>query len=313
MPAVVTIVSGNVRGSGFFVAPDAVITNVHVVAGNSSVTVRRPDGRSVTARVERTSPQHDIALLKVFEPAADQATIALGSVQSVRVGQEVIAIGTPLGLLQNTVSRGIVSGVRDTGGATLIQTDAAINPGNSGGPLVDRSGVAVGVVNAGYSGRDGLAFAVAIDHARAVVEGRAAAPAPATATTPYRALMPAVQTPADQARTQASAAYEQTLAQLARHADTLDGEWRRFRSGCYEGQIVGSFDREWFALWEPRAMRGAVSPGCGAYYSDMRGQANQIRVAVVAAEEAARQADVQPGTRRELRRKYRLEYSGWDR
>src|SRR5207237_3250742 len=93
---------------------------------------------------------------------------------TVRVGQEVIAIGSPLGTLQNTVTRGIVSAIRETGNATLVQTDAAINPGNSGGPLIDRNGAAIGITTMGYMQRQGLNFAVAIDHARALLEGRVA-------------------------------------------------------------------------------------------------------------------------------------------
>ena len=106
---------------------------------------------------------------------------------------------------------------------------------------------------------------------------------------------------------------EQTLAQLARRADGLDERWRQFKPRCYEGPVAGTFERQWFAFWEPRAMQGAVSPGCGASFGDIRHAADDIRRQVIAAEEAARQADVYPGTRRDLRRRYRLDYAGWDR
>ena len=183
MPAVVTIQTPSSRGSGFFVAADTIITNVHVVGTEPTVTIRRPDGTTTTARVEATAPAFDIAVLKVLGVRTGQAVIPLGATAAVRIGEEVIAIGTPLGFLQNTVTRGIVSGLRDVGGATLVQTDAAINPGNSGGPLLDRSGRAVGVIKSGYVGADGLSFAVAIEHARAVLEGRTQAPrAPSTPT-----------------------------------------------------------------------------------------------------------------------------------
>ena len=142
MPAVVTIQTGSSRGSGFFVTPDTLLTNVHVVGTNSTVTV----GSSRTARRRRREcrarrPAFDIAILKVAGILTNQTVIPLGTAANVRLGEEVIAIGTPLGFLQNTVSRGIVSGVREVGGATLMQTDAAINPGNSGGPLLDRRGI----------------------------------------------------------------------------------------------------------------------------------------------------------------------------
>ena len=93
-----------------------------------------------------------------------------------RVGQEVIAIGSALGVLSNTVTRGIVSAVRQVGAVTLVQTDAAINPGNSGGPLLDRQGMVIGVnsMTVGQAGGEGVAFAVAIDHVTQLLDsGRA--------------------------------------------------------------------------------------------------------------------------------------------
>ena len=313
MPAVISIQTASARGSGFFVAADTILTNVHVITSNSSVSVHRSDGTTSTARVETTSPAYDIAVLKISNPRPDQPTIPLGSAASVRIGQEVIAIGTALGFLQNTVSRGIVSGLRQVDGATIVQTDAAINPGNSGGPLLDRNGVAIGIVKSGYGGRDGLSFAVAIDHARGVLDGRAAPSVTSSKPSQYQVLSPAVASPADTDRAEATRAFEQLLAQIARRADSLDQAWRTFRKSCYEGAVVGTFDHEWFALWEPHAMRGAVSPGCGVYFGDVKTRANEVRYQVLAAEEAARAADVYPGSRRDLLRKYRLDYGGWDR
>ena len=216
MPAVVTIQTPSSRGSGFFVAADTIITNVHVVGTEPTVTIRRPDGTTTTARVEATAPAFDIAVLKVLGVRTGQAVIPLGAAAAVRIGEEVIAIGTPLGFLQNTVTRGIVSGLRDVGGATLVQTDAAINPGNSGGPLLDRSGTAVGVIKSGYVGSDGLSFAVAIEHARAVLEGRTQAPGAPSAPTQYQALSPAVASPTDQRRLDATRAFEEAIAQAGR-------------------------------------------------------------------------------------------------
>ena len=311
-PAVVSIQASSGRGSGFFVTPDTVLTNVHVVASNVSVIVRRQDGSTTSARVETQSAPYDIAVLKISNPLKDQPTIPMGSAAGTRVGQDVIAIGTPLGFLQNTVSRGIVSALREVDGATMIQTDAAINPGNSGGPLLDRGGMAIGVIKSGYSGRDGLSFAVAIEHARAVLDGKGT-PAPIVTSAPsqYQAISPAVASPGDQRRNDATKAFEQTIGLVARRADTLDSRWRNFRSNCYEGRVVGSFEREWFALWDQRAMQGAVAPGCSLIFGDIRQNAFAIRDAVVAAEEAARQADVYPGTRRDVLRHWKLDYGGW--
>ncbi len=311
MPAVVTIQTPSSRGSGFFVAADTIITNVHVVGTEPTVTIRRPDGTTTTARVEATAPAFDIAVLKVLGVRTGQAVIPLGATAAVRIGEEVIAIGTPLGFLQNTVTRGIVSGLRDVGGATLVQTDAAINPGNSGGPLLDRSGRAVGVIKSGYVGADGLSFAVAIEHARAVLEGRTQAPGAPSAPTQYQTLSPAVASPTDQRRLDAIRAFEGAIAQVARAADALDGQWTSFMASCYEGRIVGTFDRPWFALWDQRAMQGVVSSNCSPYFDDLRRRANEIRQAVVGIDEAARRADIYPGIRRDVLRKHRLDY--WSR
>ena len=112
---VVRVETSNATGSGFFVAPDTLLTNAHVVGGNSSVTIRRSGGTTSTARVTATSLNFDVAVLKISDPAPGQATLLLGSALTVRPGQEVIAIGSALGMLQNTVTRGIVSALRQVG------------------------------------------------------------------------------------------------------------------------------------------------------------------------------------------------------
>ena len=314
MPAVVRVETSAGTGSGFFVAPDTLITNVHVITGSSSVTIRRSDGTTASARIAATAPDFDVALLKIANPSASQATIPLGSGATIRVGQEVVAIGSALGMLQNTVTRGIVSGVRQVGSATLVQTDAALNPGNSGGPLLDRNGSAVGINTESFRGAQGLNFAVSIDHARALIEGRHQAVASnAPPDNALRNLSPAQPSEADQQRENGLKAYEQTLERLARRADSLDDYWRRFRANCYRGKVAGSFDREWFAIWDSRAMQGAVAPGCGSSFDEVQRVAGEIRDQALAADEAARTASVFPGVRRDLRRKYHLDYPGWDR
>ena len=166
MLAVVLVETAEGRGSAFFVTPDTLLTNVHVVGNRSSVTIRRMDGSSAPARVEATSLLFDIAVLKVSSAEQSRVTIPMGSSGSARVGQEVFAIGSALGTLQNTVTRGIVSGIRQSGKARLVQTDAAVNPGNSGGPLVNMAGEVVGV-NSAASSRGSVGFAVpsAVVHA----------------------------------------------------------------------------------------------------------------------------------------------------
>ena len=316
IPAVVLVETSSGRGSGFFVSADTLITNVHVVGGNSSVTIRRMGGATAPARVSAASFEFDIAVLKISSPAAGQAVISLGSAVNARVGQDVIAIGSALGTLQNTVTRGIVSALRQSGSATLIQTDAAINPGNSGGPLLDRAGVAIGITTMGYSGQQGLNFAVAADHALALLEGRSG-PAGAAAVNrgdDFRALSPSVPSATEQVRTAGTSVLEQTLAEIARQGQLMDDYWGQFRKACYEGRVVSAgLDHEWFALLDDRAMQGAVAPGCGPTFADLRKRATDLRAAAIAADEAARQAGIFPGVRRNLRRKYRLDYPGFDR
>jgi S1-C subfamily serine protease len=316
MPAVVRVETPGGIGSGFFIAADTLLTNVHVVGTNSSVTIRKPDGKAVMARVDTTAPELDIAVVRVAIPDSGQPTLTLGSGVHARAGQEVITLGSPLGL-QNTVTRGIVSAVREVGGLTLVQTDAAINPGNSGGPLIDRTGRVVGITTMGLrsSVAQGLSFAIAIEHAQALLAGKRTVDAHGTPISALNEAMSGRKAPgeAEVARDAAARGFEQTIAALARRADALDDRWNSFKRSCYEGAVAGTFVHEWFALWEPRAMRGAVSPGCEGSFADIRRVADDIRDRMIAAGEAARQSDVYPGTRRELLHRYRLEHSVWER
>jgi S1-C subfamily serine protease len=314
MPAVVRVETTRGSGSGFFVAADTILTNVHVVTTDAFVTIRRSNGTTMTARVDLTAPEFDIAVLRIAPADPAQAVLALGAGLQARPGQEVIALGTPLGL-QNTVTRGIVSAVREVGGVTLVQTDAAINPGNSGGPLIDRGGLVIGIATMSVqsSAAQGLSFGIAIEHARAVMAGQKAQ---TTASTPVAGLNQAMKgrpatSDAETMRNAAARSYDQQLEVIARKANTLDARWRSFKSSCYEGRIAGTFDHEWFALWEPKAMQGAVSSGCGPAFNDLRQAADSVRAQVMALNEAARQADIYPGTQREVLRRHQLDYAGW--
>jgi S1-C subfamily serine protease len=309
MPAVVLIETPAGRGSGFFVKPDTIITNAHVVGTETSVSIRRFNGDQTTARVVLVAPEFDLAVLKTAIPLENQPSVSLGSVSGLRAGQEVVAIGSPLGVLQNSVTRGIVSSIRRLGEVTLIQTDAAINPGNSGGPLLDHHGDVIGITTMSVKATQGLSFAVAADHARQLIDGQRSIPA--NNATPLSSLNTTLQSSAgsgpDEIRQKGASAYEQALAQLAGRADGLDEYWRRFKASCYEGTIAGGLEREWFAVWDPKAMEGAVAPGCRSSFAEVKHDAEQIRNEVLAAEETARQAGVYPGLRRDARRKYRLD------
>jgi S1-C subfamily serine protease len=315
MPAVVLIETPAGRGSGFFIARDTLLTNVHVVGTSGSVTIVRVNGARDTASVVASSTDFDVAVLKVSNPDPNQAVIAMGSAASARVGSEVIAIGSALGTLQNTVTRGIVSGIRRSGNATLVQTDAAINPGNSGGPLLDREGAAIGITTMGYRNSQGLNFAVAIEHARGLLDGRAGATAlPAPSATSGAAsvpgLSPTIASDSDRARENATRLFEQAIAQIAQQADAIDADWQRFRSSCYQSRIAAAFDREWLAALDQspgRAMRDPISAGCSPWFATIAGQAAAVRDGVLQASESARRAGVFPGTQRDTLRKYRLQ------
>jgi serine protease Do len=160
-------------GSGFITSADGyVITNAHVIDGADEVIVRLTDKREFKARVVGSDKRTDVAVLKI--DATGLPAVKLGDVSRLRVGEWVIAIGSPFDL-DNTVTAGIVSAkARDTGDLLpFIQTDVAINPGNSGGPLINMRGEVVGVNSQIYSrsgGYMGISFAIPIDEANRVAE-----------------------------------------------------------------------------------------------------------------------------------------------
>ncbi|MBS0444592.1 MAG: DegQ family serine endoprotease [Proteobacteria bacterium] len=161
------------QGSGFILSADGyVMTNAHVVESADEVFVTLTDNREFKAKVIGSDKRSDVALVKI--DATSLPTVRIGDVAHLKVGEWVIAIGSPFGL-QNTVTAGIVSAkARDTGDfLPLIQTDVAINPGNSGGPLINMRGEVVGINSQIYSrsgGYMGIAFAIPIDEATRVVD-----------------------------------------------------------------------------------------------------------------------------------------------
>ena len=178
-------------GSGFIVDSDGyILTNEHVIEDQSRLTVVFDNGTRLTARVIASDATRDIALLKV---TASGALTALPFATSIREGDEVIALGYPLGNYHYlrgsmTVTRGIVSAFRMTNGISYVQTDAAINPGNSGGPLLDTKGQVVGMNSLVYSGdiAQGIGFAIKFDvlsdRVTAMKSGQSSHPTPVPTT-----------------------------------------------------------------------------------------------------------------------------------
>ena len=155
-------------GSGFVLSADGLImTNAHVVDGADELIVTLPDKREYKARVVGADKRTDVAVVKI--EATGLSPVKIGDVNRLKVGEWVMAIGSPFGL-ENTVTAGIVSAKqRDTGDfLPFIQTDVAINPGNSGGPLINMRGEVVGINSQIYSrsgGFQGISFAIPIDEA----------------------------------------------------------------------------------------------------------------------------------------------------
>ena len=163
-PAVVTIFSGSMQGSGFIMnAKGLVLTNAHVIRNQAPVIVL-PDGKRVDSIVRKTDTDKDLALLQAT-PGNAYPFLPLGGSDLVVEGQPIFTIGSPVGL-EGTVTQGIVSAIRKTpNGLTLIQIDAAMNQGNSGGPLINRAGEVIGVNTArhGQPGTERLGFAISIN------------------------------------------------------------------------------------------------------------------------------------------------------
>jgi serine protease Do len=160
-------------GSGFILSADGyIMTNAHVVEGADEVMVTLTDKREFKARIVGADKRTDVAVVKI--EASGLPAVKVGDVSRLRVGEWVMAIGSPFGL-ENTVTAGIVSAKqRDTGDyLPFIQTDVAINPGNSGGPLINMRGEVVGINSQIYSrsgGFMGISFAIPMDEAMRVSE-----------------------------------------------------------------------------------------------------------------------------------------------
>jgi serine protease Do len=179
----------HVAGSGVLIdASGLILTNAHIAFGRQSITVTLDDGTRLPGTLVGADPIFDLAVVRIPPPTAGTLpTMALGDSDRARVGEEVVAIGNPLGLDQ-TLTRGVISGINRILPETpfsalepLLQTDAAINPGNSGGPLVNRCGEVIGINTAVITDAQNIGFAVPANLAKAtlpalVAHGRVARP-----------------------------------------------------------------------------------------------------------------------------------------
>lgn len=183
---------GTAEGSGVvYSSKGEILTNAHVVAGAQKLTVTLADGRIFPGTVTGADTSTDLALVRIDNPPRDLTPATFANSSQLEVGQDVMAVGTPLGLA-NTATTGIVSALnrpvvtaqqqganpQDASFTSAIQTDASINPGNSGGPLVNRAGEVVGInssiasnaQNEGSAGSIGLGFAIPSNTAQNIAE-----------------------------------------------------------------------------------------------------------------------------------------------
>ena len=258
----------------------------------------------------------------------------------VQIGEDVIAIGSPLGVLQITVTRGIVSAIRTVAGLTYVQTDAAINPGNSGGPLVDTRGRVIGITTLKFKTAESLGFAVAADHAARLIQGQtAAAPptrscgiadangAPARSDSSLEAAFSGGgSSETERTIDRGASRFEQVVQPLARQADVVDTWWQRYQAACAAKPARRIVDgRDWFGIsagpdsgvHESISSGGPAatdsSPECHAARGNIIAAAASIRTIMSQADEDARRAGVPPGMVRSIRRKHTMDWSDWDR
>lgn len=166
--AVVTLETAAGVGSGFYIDRDGyLLTDFHVVKGAKFVKVKLANGDKLVAQVVKVSERDDVALLK--SPAVDLDPLAIRR-DALDVGEEVYAIGTPLGVLTSTMTRGVLSADRVSQGVHELQSDAAVTFGSSGGPLLDSEGRVIGLTKSGLRGEKGFNFFIPVQDALRVLE-----------------------------------------------------------------------------------------------------------------------------------------------
>jgi S1-C subfamily serine protease len=166
--AVVTLETARGSGSGFYIDRQGyLLTNFHVVSGAKFVKVKLLNGDKLVAEVVKVSERDDIALLKSVPVDFDPLAVRPDTLE---VGEEVFAIGTPLGVLTSTMTRGVLSADRVSQGVHELQSDAAVTFGSSGGPLLDSDGRVVGITKGGLRGEKGFNFFIPVQDALRVLD-----------------------------------------------------------------------------------------------------------------------------------------------
>jgi hypothetical protein len=163
--SVVKIQTGFSLGSGFIVNPEGyVVTNFHVIDNAKTINIKMIEKKQYfnSIKVIKTDPVRDIALLKINSSETFPA-VRLGDSDSIKIGEEVVAIGNPEGF-ENTIADGLVSGLRKHNGVKLIQTSVPVSHGSSGGPLLNKRGEVIGIVAAGLDKKGNINFAVPINY-----------------------------------------------------------------------------------------------------------------------------------------------------
>ena len=246
LPSVVQIIAGSGSGTGFIINENGLtVTNRHVVEGNNRVAVRLATGEEYRGSVTERHPSLDLAYVEIdanrrFTP------IAIGNSDTIRVGDDVIAIGFPLGRslgLEPTVSVGIISAKRNN----RLQTDASLNPGNSGGPLLDMFGQAAGVVvsrvETNKAGRPvtGIGFAIPINAVKSGLGGqvsRAGRALPTPTLTPFPAIGLPPNVEATKAAMDAIDAHRRQVERATRTAIEAQQEAERYAASLEATRIA---------------------------------------------------------------------------
>ena len=246
LPSVVQIVASPGSGTGFIINENGLmVTNKHVVERNNRITVRLTTGEEYGGNVTERHPRLDLAYVEI-DANRNFTPIAIGDSGKIRVGEDVIAIGFPLGRslgLEPTVSVGIISAKRDN----RLQTDASLNPGNSGGPLLDMFGQVVGVVvsrvETNNVGRPvaGIGFAIPINAVKSGLGGqvsRSGKALPTPTLTPFPTIAPPPNVEATKAAMDAIDAHRRQVEQATRTATEAKQEAERYAASLEATRIA---------------------------------------------------------------------------